>query len=61
MHLFQLYRAMIQLCLDVFYSLWVYFHVEVISVFVNFPMLFGSYFSIIYLIYITMYMLIPNS
>ena len=31
------------------------------SVFVNFPMLFFSYFLIIYLIYITMYMLIPNS
>ena len=31
------------------------------GVFINFPMLFSSYFLIIYFIYFTVYMLIPNS
>ena len=62
MCLFQLYRYMIQLCIDVYLlSLGSFSCIGDYNVFINFPMLFSSYFLIIYFIYITVYMLIPNS
>ena len=62
MCLFQLYRYMIQLCIDVYlFSLGSFSHIGDYSVLINFSMLFSSYFLIISLIYITVYVLILNS
>ena len=52
---------MTQLCVDVcLFSLGSFSCIGDYGVF-NFPMLFSSYFLIIYLIYMTVYMSIPNS
>ena len=62
MCLFRQYRYVIQLGVDVYLvSSGSFSYIGDYSVFINLPMLFGSYFLIIYLTYVTVYMLIPNS
>ena len=61
MCLFQQYRFVIQFYIDVYlFSSDSFSYLGDYSVFINLPMLFGSYFLIIYLTYVTVYMLIPN-
>ena len=52
----------IQLCVDVYlFSLCSFSQMSEYGVFISFLMLFSSYFLIIYLMYVTVYILIPNS
>ena len=54
----QIHDSVMHRCL---FSLGSFPHIGGYSVLIDFLMLFSSYFLIIYLIYITVYVLIPNS